>query len=242
MTADQQDAGGRRPADATRRAAAGLPLRVVLGVGGDELDAIVSADVGQGANTLVAGPARSGRSTTLLTIATQLLAARPAAGRAHRAALPAHRADPARRLPCGRLTAGRLPHRTGSPLALLGPSDADALAALLADHPALVAVVDDAELFLDTPVEDHLLGIARRAEATGGAVVCAGTTSELGSMFRGLTVEVRKRRLGVLLNPSGYADGDLFGIRVGGRDLAVPGRGLFVDGSTVTALQVATPH
>ncbi len=112
----------------------------------------------------------------------------------------------------------------------------------LAEHPTLVAVVDDAELFLDSPVEDHLLGIARHAEATGGGVVCAGSTSELGSMFRGLTVEVRKRRLGLLLNPSGYADGDLFGIRIGGRDLAVPGRGLFVDGSTVIPLQAATPY
>ena len=221
--------------------AAGLPLRVVLGAGGDELDAIVSADVGQGANTLVAGPARSGRSTTLLTIATQLLAAgRPlvvlTARRSPLTGLTPPDDSPAEASPPSGCRPG------GSPLALLGPSDADALAALLAEHPALVAVVDDAELFLDTPVEDHLLGIARRAEATGGAVVCAGSTSELGSMFRGLTVEVRKRRLGLLLNPSGYADGDLFGIRVVGRDLAVPGRGLFVDGSTVIPLQAATPH
>ena len=216
-------------------------MRVVLGAGGDELEAIVSADVGQGANTLVAGPARSGRSTTLLTIATQLLAAgRPlvvlTARRSPLTGLTPPDGSPAEASPPGGC------RTVGSPLALLGPSDADALAALLAEHPALVAVVDDAELFLDTPVEDHLLGIARRAEATGGAVVCAGSTSELGSMFRGLTVEVRKRRLGLLLNPSGYADGDLFGIRVGGRDLAVPGRGLFVDGSTVTPLQVATPQ
>ena len=232
-----QDQGDDGQADGP----AGLPLRVVLGAGGDELDAIVSADVGQGANTLVAGPARSGRSTTLLTIATQLLAAgRPLVVLTTRRS-PLTGLTPPDHSPAEASRAGDC--RPGdSPLALLGPSDADPLAALLAEHPALVAVVDDAELFLDTPVEDHLLGIARRAEATGGGVVCAGSTSELSSMFRGLTVEVRKRRLGLLLNPSGYTDGDLFGIRVGGRDLAVPGRGLFVDGSTVIPLQAATPH
>ena len=101
--------------------------------------------------------------------------------------------------------------------------------------------MDDVELFLDTPVERLLLQIARRAEASGGGVLCAGTTTELASMFRGLTVEVRKHRLGVLLNPASHADGDLFGIRapVGGD--VVPGRGLFVDGVDVTPVQVAVP-
>ena len=97
--ADDKQADDDRADDHQADAAAGTPVRLVLGVGGDELDAIGSTDVGQGANTLVAGPARSGRSTTLLTIATQLLAAAPAAGPAHRAALRAHRADPARGTP-----------------------------------------------------------------------------------------------------------------------------------------------
>jgi DNA segregation ATPase FtsK/SpoIIIE, S-DNA-T family len=127
------------------------------------------------------------------------------------------------------------------PLALLGPSDDEALTALAIAHPDLVAVVDDAELFLDTPVERPLLEIARSAEASGGGVLCAGTTAELASMFRGLTVEVRKHRLGVLLHPGRYGDVDLFAIRapVGG-DL-VPGRGVFIDGVDVTPVQVALP-
>ena len=220
---------------------AGRPLQVVLGAGGDELDAIVSADVGQGANALVAGPARSGRSTTLLTIATQLLAGgRPlvvlTARRSPLTGLTPPDDSPAAASP----PAGCRPD--GSPLALLGPSDADVLAALPGRAPDAGGGRRRRRAVPGQPVEDHLLGIARHAEATGGGVVCAGSTSELGSMFRGLTVEVRKRRLGLLLNPSGYADGDLFGIRVGGRDLAVPGRGLFVDGSTVIPLQAATPY
>jgi DNA segregation ATPase FtsK/SpoIIIE, S-DNA-T family len=128
-----------------------------------------------------------------------------------------------------------------APLALLGPSDDEALAALAAAYPDLVAVVDDAELFLDTPAERPLLEIARRAEANGGGVLCAGTTAELASMFRGLTVEVRKHRLGVLLHPGGYGDGDLFGIRLPSGGEVVPGRGLFVDGVDVTPVQVAFP-
>lgn len=133
------------------------------------------------------------------------------------------------------------PTTARTPLALLGPSDDEALAALAVAHPDLVAVVDDAELFLDAPVERTLLEIARRAEASGGGVLCAGTTAELASMFRGLTVEVRKHRLGVLLHPGGYADGDLFGIRAPDTGDRVPGRGLFVDGADVTPVQVAVP-
>jgi DNA segregation ATPase FtsK/SpoIIIE, S-DNA-T family len=128
-----------------------------------------------------------------------------------------------------------------APLALLGPSDDEALAALAVAHPDLVAVVDDAELFLDTPAERPLLEIARRAEASGGGVLCAGTTGELASMFRGLTVEVRKHRLGVLLHPGSYGDGDLFAVRAPARGDLVPGRGVFIDGVEIIPMQVALP-
>ena len=66
-------------------------------------------------------------------------------------------------------------------------------------------------------------------------------TTELAAMFRGITVEVRKQRLGILLNPAGYADGDLFGIRAPQGEDALPGRGLFVDGGEPIAIQVAVP-
>jgi S-DNA-T family DNA segregation ATPase FtsK/SpoIIIE len=256
--------------------------RGVVGLGGDHNEVVGSSRLGQGANALVAGPPRSGRSTTLHTLAVQMLAAgRPvvvliarrsplsdlaggdhaapeqpeqpdlsqsrgfdraasgwqatAAAGGAQAATPAVSAEPA-------TAAGSAEAITpAAPLALLGPSDGEALAALAAAHPDLVAVVDDAELFLDTPAERPLLEIARRAEASGGGVLCAGTTAELTSMFRGLTVEVRKHRLGVLLHPGSYADGDLFGIRAPGGGDVVPGRGLFVDGVDVTPVQVALP-
>ena len=205
--------------------------RGVVGLGGDHNDVVASARLGQGANALVAGPPRSGRSTTLHTLAVQLLAAgRPVvvliarrsplsdlAGRDHTApgrsrasaaarsgrscrsagacpGLPdllvaAEGLDPAagsaqatpRRAAPATSAAGSTEATTpAAPLALLGPSDDEALAALAGRPPDLVAVVDDAELFLDTPAERPLLEIARRAEASGGGVLCAGTTAELG--------------------------------------------------------------
>jgi S-DNA-T family DNA segregation ATPase FtsK/SpoIIIE len=209
--------------------------RIVVGVGGDHLEPVGCDRLGQGANALVAGPARSGRSTALRTLVVQLVeAGRPVVVLTARPS---------------RLAGRRAPDPPGvessptvaAPLAVLGPSDADDLAALAGAHSDLVAVVDDAELFLDSPVEDLLVGIARGAERTGGGVLCAGTTTELAAMFRGITVEVRKQRLGILLNPAGYADGDLFGIRAPQGEDALPGRGLFVDGGEPIAIQVAIP-
>jgi len=223
----------------------------VLGVGGDHNDAVGSPRLGHGGNALVAGPPRSGRSTALQTLAVQLLAAgRPVVVlTARRSPLSdlaeAEQAAPGRRrvtvAPEVDIPGSARASTAAGPLALLGPSDDEALAALAVAHPDLVAVVDDAELFLDTPVERPLLQVARRAEASGGGVLCAGTTAELASMFRGLTVEVRKHRLGVLLHPGGHGDGDLFGIRVPSGGELVPGRGLFVDGVDVTPVQVAFP-
>ena len=49
--------------------------RIVVGVGGDHLEPVGCDRLGQGANALVAGPARSGRSTALRTLVVQLVEA-----------------------------------------------------------------------------------------------------------------------------------------------------------------------
>ncbi|MCW2724786.1 MAG: cell division FtsK/SpoIIIE [Frankiales bacterium] len=192
--------------------------QVILGVGGDELVPIALDLAATG--LVVAGPPRSGRSTALLTVATQLRAA----GR--RVVAVAPRPSPLRALPdCH--------------------TDPDAsydLQALLGSGPVAL-LVDDAELLTDSALAPVLERAVRTARDTGVVVVAAGTTDELVAGFRGFVVDLRRARTGVLLSPQSAADGDLLGVRLSratGGDV-VPGRGLLAVRGQVEPLQVALP-
>ena len=200
-----------------------------MGAGGDEATPVgVDLDA-DGPALVVAGPPGSGRSTALVAVGTWLLSPGPVAGRPRRPALPAARdrhACPAS-------------SRCWRPATTPGCGDC------LAQHPDAVVLADDAETLHDTPVEAPLLDLLR-ADARSGplgasALVLAGSTTELAGRFRGVTVEARRSRTGVLLSPASAVDGDLFGIRVppGGR--RIPGRGLLVVRGRVTPVQVARP-
>jgi len=200
------------------------PSWALVGVAGDELTPVGIDPVVEGGGLLVAGPPGSGRSTALATMALHLAAAdRPVA-------VVTPRRSPLQQL-------------AGHPcvVGVLGPDDREPLVSLRKELPDLAVFVDDAELALDTPCEDVLVEIARSSDTTGGSVVCAGSSSELAALFRGITVEVRRRRVGVLLNPSGYSDGELFGVRTPRASEILPGRGLLVRGGRVVPVQVATP-
>jgi S-DNA-T family DNA segregation ATPase FtsK/SpoIIIE len=62
----------------------------------------------------------------------------------------------------------------------------------------------------------------------------------MSGCYRGLTVEARRNRCGLLLGPAGPVEGDLLGLRVarGGGD-ARPGRGLLVARGRAQSVQVA---
>ena len=200
-------------------------LWVPIGVGGDELEPIgvdLSVD---GPAMVVCGPPRTGRSTTLVTIARSLL------DRGERVVLVAPRPSPLRQL-------GGRPGVLGTITTVTAEDD---LHALLADTPdPLTVLVDDVELLTDTPVGQALEWYAKQIrEATRGLIV-AGATSELLSAFRGVAVEARKHRLGVLLCPESTVDGDVLNARlprsvVGTR---IPGRGVLVRHGTLTSVQV----
>ena len=184
----------------------------VLGVGGDEL-APQHLDLSDG-GFVIAGPARSGRSTALLTLVGQL-------------ALPvvpiAPRPSPLREL-AGCLTdladVGALQDRLGA-----GP---------------VAVVVDDAELVVDSPLAGVLEALVRTARDSGSVVIAAGTTDVLVTGYRGFVVDLRRLRHGLLLSPQSPADGDLLGIRTArGSGPTIPGRGLLVDRAGVTPVQVA---
>ncbi len=207
------------------RRVAALPLTVtlgdlpptrapVIGVGGDELER-QPVDLADG-GWVVGGPPRSGRSTALLTVLSQL-------------DLPviaiAPRPSPLRAL------AGCLTDVT----------DARALALRLTDGPVAV-VVDDAELVVDAPLGAVLEQVVRSARDTGCVVLAAGSTDVLVAGYRGFVVDLRRMRSGLLLCPQSPADGDLLGVRVPGcADGFLPGRGLLVSRTGVTPVQVALP-
>ncbi len=197
---------------------AAAPLGVVLGVGGDELDP-VEVDLADALpGFLVGGPAGSGRSGALLTVAAGL------ARSGLRVVAVAPRPSPLRALP-GCVTS----------------RDASAeLQAQVGDGRCLL-LVDDAELLVDSGLSHVLEKAVREARDAGTVVVAAGTTEELVTGYRGFVVDLRKARTGLLLSPQSAGDGDLLGVRLsrttGGE--VVPGRGLLVRRGRVEPLQLA---
>jgi len=154
---------------------------------------------------LVAGPARSGRSTALVAVATSL----------HRDVLVvAPRPSPLRDLPS------------------LGVVSPEELPGVLTDVAGPVAlVIDDAELITDPAATDALEVFARSARDRGAVLVAAATTEDLlANSYRGWLATLRRTRTGLLLNPSSHVDGEVFGLRLprSVRGGSPPGRGLLV--------------
>ncbi|MGI8694778.1 MAG: FtsK/SpoIIIE domain-containing protein [Geodermatophilaceae bacterium] len=194
------------------------PMWTVLGLGGD--DALpIQLDLGSlGPAFLLAGPARSGKSTALLVLATGLL----------------HAGTPVVVVAGRRSTLRSL---SGVP-AVISPGDGEALRAATAQSPAVV-LADDIESLVDSPVDAVLTSLVR--DDRGVTVVGAGRSDDLAGAFRGVGVELRRRRTGLLLTP-GPLDGELLGVRLPrGLTERLPGRGYLVEHGNLTRVQVALP-
>ncbi|WP_394617027.1 FtsK/SpoIIIE domain-containing protein [Lentzea sp. JNUCC 0626] len=195
------------------------PLRPFVGVGGDELTGLVP-DLTVTPTFVIGGPARSGRSTVLLTIVAGLL----------RAGTPVVIAAP-RRSPLRDLAGveGVLDIATDGEFSM-----GQLVSALdKADGPAAV-VIDDAELLLKCDAGSELGVIARTGAEQGRALVMAGTTEGLAGGFGGWHVDARRNRQGMLISPQQLGDGELFGAKLSRGQLGAgrPGRALahFGDG------------
>lgn len=201
----------------------GAGRRVVLGVGGDELDP-VEVDLAEALpGFLVAGPPGSGRSSTLLTIAKDLQ------DNGVPVVAVAPRPSPLRDLP-------------GLAGCVTGRDAAADLETLVGDGDCAV-LVDDAELLVDSGLSYALEKAVRDARDAGTVVVAAGTTEDLVTGYRGFVVDLRRSRTGLLLSPQSAADGDLLGVRLSratGGDVQ-RGRGLLAVRGRVQPLQVALP-
>jgi S-DNA-T family DNA segregation ATPase FtsK/SpoIIIE len=192
----------------------------LIGAAGDDATTIGVDLAADGPGFLIAGPPRSGRSTALQTIAASL------ADAGTPVALVLPRRSPLR----------SLADRPGV-VGVFGPGEDDALREVVGASP-LVVLVDDVHTMTDAPISDVLVDVLR-ADDGDRAVVAAGGSDELGSIFRGLPMAVRASRTGLLLQPSG-PDGDLLGVRIPRTgNSRVPGRGLLVVGGESTPVQAA---
>jgi S-DNA-T family DNA segregation ATPase FtsK/SpoIIIE len=208
---------GREPSAKDIPTSGGVAQQIAFGLNSDTMSTL-AVQFHPGEHLAVVGPARSGRTTTLATIAesaigqgfhVSILAARPWAPEAiHAAAVYCDEAG----IP------GRVEQLEGQ------------------DRRHLV-VVDEAEFFDDTG--GHLARLVERPPP-GCHIVLSTRAEQLRTGFRHWSVGVRRSRHALLLRPD-ETDGDLFGTRLDPRvEIAqIPGRGVYLRDGTLTVCQVA---
>ena len=176
------------------------PLWALAGVGGDELTAL-GPDLGEGIPAfIVAGPARSGRSSVLLSMTRALLS-----GRAQ-AILVTPRPSPLRSL------AGEPGVARSFEQSDLGIDELRAAMAAFTGPGAVV--IDDADLLADCEASTELSKIITRATGRPLALVLAGDPDTLASGFGGWQADARRARRGCLTAPQTLPEGDLVGVRL----------------------------
>ncbi|MFJ4818847.1 FtsK/SpoIIIE domain-containing protein [Streptomyces sp. NPDC088801] len=189
----------------------------LVGIGGDEIVGF-GPDLAEGVPAFViAGPAKSGRSTVLLNFAHSFLS------QGTRLVIAAPRQSPLRRLDG---TDGVLKVFTGDDI------DEDEFEELI-DQASLeepiAVLIDDGEILEDCDAESQMKKLVSRGAERGLALVIAGDEEDVCSGFSGWQVDAKKARRGILLSPQESSSGDLVGVRlnrgmVGGQ--VAPGKGM----------------
>ena len=176
------------------------PLWGMVGVGGDTL-AAVGPDLASGMPCfIVAGPARSGRSTILLSMARSFLAAGTPV------VVAAPRPSPLRELTG---VSGVLRLFDGPEL-----TEAELAEALSSFKRPGVLLIDDAELLRDCGAAGELSRLVTRGSDAGRALVLGGDAQSIGVGFSGWQVEAKRARRGCLTAPATIPEGDLIGVRL----------------------------
>ncbi|WP_240347454.1 hypothetical protein [Curtobacterium sp. 24E2] len=201
---------------------AGEPWRIPIGIAEDDLQP-ASVEVYDGEHVLVAGPARSGKSSVLLAVAEL---ARTTDG-----VRPAVWAICDRRSPLASASFDRV---------AVGADEVPALlAGLRLERGPVLLLIDDAERFDDG---DQAIATLLTTERPGLCVVAAGRSADLRSLYNHWTRAVRKSRCGVLLQPDVDYDGELLGVTLPRRApvALTVGRGYAASGGTVRLVQTAS--
>lgn len=184
------------------------PSRLSIGIAGDAAVPLTIDPFVGSRRLLVAGPPRSGRSTTLCSMLIE----------ACRVGTTTVVAAPVR----SPLVAEARLHGTR----VIDPADTSELGNSPPHTPTLL-LVDDSDAFLDCAAGDQLTSWVR-ASAAPLAVVVTGLSDDLATTYRGIAAEVRRSRCGLLLRP-GPLDGELLGVRLRRKPAAgPPGRGLLI--------------
>jgi len=179
------------------------PTSLALAVGGDSLEVRTLDAYEHGPALLVTGPRRSGRSTVLRAMATYALRG----GWQVVAVTP--RLSPLRDL-------------AGRP-GVHGPFDASSEEAevkgllddLLAGDAPVLALVDDVELLgADGWLPTLLADLVDRLRDTGSVLAAAGTPAEMGGLYRGPVVALKRSGSGLMLSPQTSTDPDMFGVSI----------------------------
>jgi S-DNA-T family DNA segregation ATPase FtsK/SpoIIIE len=198
-----------------------LPGHLVLGVGGDDASPVVVRPDQARGRMLVAGPPRSGRSTLLASLATQLLHDR------RHVVLVAPLRSHARSL------------LETSGATILGTDEPDAFVAVRSSDPDLCVLVDDAEQLDGTRLGEAVLEAAALVDRTDGFFVAAVDLARACAAFRGLIPELARDGHGIVLSAQSPTDGEVLGVRLAGHLERRPGRGHHVIGGRATPLQTA---
>jgi len=192
----------------------------LVGVGGDRLVAH-GIDLERDAPTfVVAGPARSGRSTLLGVMARSLLRS------GTELVLVCPRTSPLRALGSEPGVRALITHTE--------LTEDDLAPHLDPDGRPVVLVVDDGEMVMDAPAKLWLRAFVRSAGDNRRGLILGGNAAEICAGFAGWQVDVKKNRRGALLSPQSTIDGDLLGVRVARSMVSAkitPGRGLVHLGS-----------
>lgn len=183
-------------------------------------------EVYEGEHVLVAGTARSGKSSLLLALGQAVRGERTALGEVQVWGL----CD--RRSPLADAELDRVS---------VGADEVPALvAALRMETGPVVLLVDDAERFDDA--DQSLAGLVTSGRP-GLLVVAAGRSADLRSLYSHWTKTLRKSRLGVVLQPDVDYDGELLGVTLPRRApvALTAGRGYLGVGGQVALIQAISP-
>ena len=178
----------------------------------------------EGEHAIIAGPARSGKSSVLLAIAEAARAAQPG-------------------LKVFGLCTRRSPLATAAGLDQVADSPdaaASVIAAIRLHSGPVLLLIDDGERFVDT---DKTLGSLVENTPPNLHIIASGRSDELRGLYNHWTKTLRKSRCGVLLQPNVDFDGEILGAQLPRRAPVriTTGRGYACSGGTVELIQAVQP-
>ncbi|WP_237234533.1 FtsK/SpoIIIE domain-containing protein [Rothia nasisuis] len=203
------------------------PWRIPVGLGEQDLRPVF-LEVYQGEHVLIAGAARSGKSTLLLSIKALF----------DQASVPAGQTAPEIWAICTRrspLASAGINHLA------VGEDEIPTLTAQLRMATGInILLIDDADGFADG---DKSLGSLIDSPPPGLCVIAAGRADELRTLYSHWTKNLRKAKCGVLLQPNVDMDGDLLGAKIPRKSPVelTQGRGYAVSNGTVHLIQAVQP-